>query len=117
MSKINIIDAICGAGKTQYAIQMMNNSNVIENKFIYITPFLKEVDRVKKSVTTRKFYEPTLAGGEGSKYKDFENLLTQGKNIVSTHNLFTRINTDILDKIKYNNYTLILDEVINVTEN
>ncbi|QPW59134.1 hypothetical protein IRP63_13840 (plasmid) [Clostridium botulinum] len=63
MSKINIIDAICGAGKTQYAIQMMNNSNVIENKFIYITPFLKEVDRVKKSVTTRKFYEPTLAGG------------------------------------------------------
>lgn len=117
MSKINIIDAICGAGKTQYAIQMINHSNIIEDKFIYITPFLKEVERVKKNVKTRRFYEPTLAGGQGSKYKDFENLLTQGENIVSTHNLFTRINADILDKIKYNNYTLILDEVINVTEN
>jgi len=117
MCKIKIIDAICGAGKTMLAIQMMNESNLLEEKFIYITPFLTEVERVKKNVKTRRFYEPCARLGKGSKYANFKDLLIQGKDIVSTHSLFTNINTDILDTIKYNNYTLILDEVIDVTEN
>lgn len=117
MCKITIIDAICGAGKTQYAIQMMNEADTIEDKFIYITPFLSEVDRVRKNVTTKKFYEPSEKLGKGSKYNHFKELLLQGKNIVSTHSLFTNINIDILETIKYNNYTLILDEVIDVTDN
>jgi hypothetical protein len=115
-TNITIIDSICGAGKTQYAIQMMNESSQ-EEKFIYITPFLTEVERVRKHVTTKKFYEPSIKLGKGSKYNHFKELLLQGKNIVSTHSLFTNINTDILETITYNNYTLILDEVIDVTEN
>jgi hypothetical protein len=116
-TKITILDAICGAGKTQFSIQLMNEANTLEEKFIYITPFLTEVERVRKNVTTKKFYEPSAQKGKGSKYNHFKDLLLQGKNIVSTHSLFTNINTDILETITYNNYTLILDEVIEVTEN
>jgi hypothetical protein len=115
--KITIINAICGAGKTQFAIQLMNEADSNKEKFIYITPFLTEVERVRKNVTTKKFYEPSAQKGKGSKYNHFKELLLQGKNIVSTHSLFTNINTDILETITYNNYTLILDEVIEVTEN
>lgn len=35
--EINIIDAICGAGKTSAAVNMINNSDNSQ-KFMYITP-------------------------------------------------------------------------------
>ena len=39
--KINIIDAVCGAGKTSAAINMINSSDK-EQRFLYITPYLDE---------------------------------------------------------------------------
>ncbi|MDM5310846.1 hypothetical protein [Peribacillus frigoritolerans] len=53
MTNIKVIDAICGAGKTSYAIQMMNDFSKVgfgvdgelhtsEKKFIYVTPFLSK---------------------------------------------------------------------------
>ena len=114
--EIIIIDSICGSGKTQYAIQMMNEIENRDKKYIYITPFLDEVKRVKKN-TNRHFYEPDYQMGKGKKYNHFRDLILDGKNIVSTHSLFINITSDILELITYNNYTLILDEVINVIEN
>jgi len=114
MKPITIIDAICGAGKTQYAIQMINKSEHYE-KFIYITPFLNEVQRIKK-YTNRSFVEPNQGIGQGRKYEHFKELVIEGKNIISTHKLFSQLDPSILDSIKYNNYTLILDEVINVLD-
>jgi len=46
--KITIVDSICGTGKTSWSIQYMNNNE--EKKFIYITPYIDEVKRVKKIV-------------------------------------------------------------------
>ena len=114
--EIIIIDSICGSGKTQYAIQMINETENRDKKYIYITPFLDEVKRIKKN-TNRHFYEPDYQTGRGKKYNHFRDLILDGKNIVSTHSLFINITEDILDSIIYNNYTLILDEVINVIEN
>lgn len=54
---MHIIDAICGAGKTQGMINHINSS-LDEDKFLYITPFLTEVERIKSSCPSKKFKEP-----------------------------------------------------------
>ena len=51
---IYILDAVMGTGKTTAAINYMNEHP--DQKFIYITPFLEEVSRVKKKC--RGFYNP-----------------------------------------------------------
>ncbi|MBU3144603.1 hypothetical protein [Clostridium sp. CF012] len=47
---------------------------------------------------------------------DFENLIKQGKDIISTHALFKSIKPDFIEWIYINGYTLILDEVMNVID-
>ena len=48
-----------GSGKTTTAIDMMNRSHS-NNKYIYITPYLDEIQRIKIKCTDRKFYEPEV---------------------------------------------------------
>ena len=43
--KIKIVDMVCGGGKTSAAINLINNAPK-ENKFLYITPYLTEVERI-----------------------------------------------------------------------
>jgi hypothetical protein len=101
-----------GSGKTTWAIQKMNEDK--ENNYIYITPFLDEVKRIKEQCSDKKFYEP-LQRGKG-KLDNFHTLLADNKNIASTHALF-QMSTDITrELIKANNYILILDEVFDVIE-
>ena len=106
--KVKIIDSIMGSGKTSYAIQRMNED--VENNYIYITPFLSEVQRIKDNCTSRKFYEPFNVGS--GKLDSLHNLLKDGKNIASTHALFRLSNEVTKDLIQANNYVLILDEVL-----
>lgn len=118
-TKITVVDAICGAGKSSYAIQKMNEASLVEENFIYITPFLDEVKRVKTEVSNRKFYEPNPEGERryaATKLESFKKLINQGKDIASTHALFKRVDEETIDYIKYNSYTLILDEVMDITE-
>ena len=42
--KVTVIDSIMGSGKTTSLINMMNENT--EEKFIYITPYRDEIDRV-----------------------------------------------------------------------
>ncbi|MDG4850715.1 hypothetical protein [Peribacillus frigoritolerans] len=88
---INVVDAMCGAGKTSWAIQMINdtekvgfgNSNQRNTKYIYVTPFLDEVDRIRNA-TDIDFFEPEA---KGTKIKSFEALITLGKSVATTHEL------------------------------
>lgn len=107
---ITVIDAPCGTGKTTYCIEYMKNNS--DKRFIYITPFLSECERVRKSVPN--MYEPKRT--DSGKYKNFLELLEQGKNIVSTHALFQMCTPEMIDYIKLYGYILILDEVMNVVE-
>ncbi|WP_437828595.1 hypothetical protein ACQRXC_13355 [Niallia taxi] len=113
--RLKVIDATCGKGKTSWAIQYMNESEISE-KFIYITPFLTEVQRVKESVIRRKFYEPTKNEQNVTKLESLKYLLERGENIVATHSLFLNIDEEIVKLISLQDYTLILDEVMNVIE-
>ena len=111
---ITVVDSMPGTGKTSKAISMMQENP--ETNYIYITPFLSEVDRVKKAVTNRKFYDPTNKNRKGTKLEGLKELILKDKDIISTHALFSSVDEEIIDLLKACNYVLILDEVMNVIE-
>lgn len=111
--KIKVVDAICGAGKTSWAIQEMNNNK--DKKYMYITPFLTEVNRIISSVN-REFYQPERKGKENGKMVGLEKLISYNCNIVSTHTLFQDYNVNKKGILANGKYTLILDEVMDVIE-
>lgn len=113
--QVKIIDSIMGTGKTSWAIQYMNEAPLYK-KFIYITPFLNEVERVISSCRDRKFVQPEASKGKGSKLNNLKSLIVEGKDIVSTHALFQNMDSGLIELIKAQGYTLILDEVMNVIE-
>ena len=115
MNKVKIIDSPCGFGKSSYAIQYINSLD-IDEKVIYITPFLSEVDRIKNECRAKRIYTPSIGRGKGSKMNDLLQLIRDGKNIASTHALFTNISDELIEALKDNNYILILDEVMNVID-
>ncbi|MGG1444770.1 hypothetical protein ABE354_22480 [Brevibacillus laterosporus] len=119
MSKpiIKVVDSIMGSGKSSAAINMINSDT--ENNYIYITPYLPEVERIKEDCSTRKFHEPKIFSKDGELYSKFDSLhelLKKNKNIVSTHALFRRSNEETKELIYSGNYILILDEVMDVVE-
>lgn len=99
---------------TARAIQEMNSN--LDKKYIYITPFLDEIQRIKENCTNRYFREPKQSHGRGKKIDSFYKLLNEGYNIASTHSLFMNLTEDAMNKLKTQNYTLILDEAVNVLE-
>ena len=111
---INIVDSIMGSGKTSWAIQYMNEAPTYQ-KFIYITPFKTEVERVLSSVN-HDFKQPDGDSAGETKLEDIKRLIADGENIVSTHSLFKRVDSEVLDLLEMENYILILDEVIDVIE-
>ncbi|EPZ47683.1 hypothetical protein [Alicyclobacillus acidoterrestris] len=122
MTTIRVVDALPGAGKTSAAINMINEDmdefGDSANNYVYITPYLDEVDRIKQS-THRKFYSPTFQTVKGetfTKFDSFHALLADGKCIASTHALFQRANDETRELIQNGNYVLILDEVMDVIE-
>lgn len=112
---ITVIDSIMGSGKTSWAIQHMAEAGE-DKRFIYITPFLNEVERVKQAVTSRSFHEPNNANDEGSKMSSLKDLIANGKDIVSTHSLFKRADDELIELLTDSGYTLILDEVMDCVE-
>ncbi|MBU5302126.1 DEAD/DEAH box helicase family protein [Eubacterium callanderi] len=112
---INVIDSHCGSGKSQSMIALMNEAPK-EERFIYVTPFLKECERIRKSCPGKHFKEPDEKAGKGSKQRHLQELIEKNDNIVCTHALFSLITRETIDLLKDRPYTLILDEVLDVVE-
>lgn len=110
--KINIVDAMCGMGKTSAVINYINAS-AEDKHFLYITPYLDEVERIIKACPDKHFVQPP---DYGSKLKNIKKLFNEGKNIVSTHALFNMFDDEVIDIVLLQNYTLIMDEVADVVE-
>jgi hypothetical protein len=113
--RIIIIDSPPGFGKTSYAIQTINKSSE-DQKVIYITPFLTEVKRIIEGCPDKHFIQPNLRSGRGRKMNHLLSLILQGKNIVSTHALFSNISEELINALRLNNYILYLDEVFQTIE-
>lgn len=131
--KIKIIDSIMGSGKTSAAINYMNKD--YQKKFIYITPYLDEVDRVISACNEERdfglcsytddkgdyvteesiingFYQPDLS--KGSKKRTLKSLIKKEKCIATTHSMFNQFDDEIMELIASKGYELILDEAANV---
>lgn len=106
IEKITVIDAPCGGGKTSWAIQLMRADT--KNSYIYATPFLDEIHRIRSACGRYRFSEPKNFGT--SKIEDFNKLLSQGKTIAVTHSTFLNATSKTVELIEEGEYTLILDE-------
>lgn len=107
---VRVVDAIMGSGKTQAAITYMNEH--ADQKFIYITPYLKEAERIARCCPALNFVEPSNQVPEFkfSKHKHSEHLILNGRNLATTHQSFIHYTSEMLRKIRELGYTLIIDE-------
>ena len=110
--KLKVVDAGCGVGKTTAMINHINESDD-NTRYLYITPFLTEVTRIKESCKSKNFIEPQELP---TKKEDLIRLLNKGYNIVSTHALFKKMTDEVLDLTSFNDYVLVIDEAADVIE-
>ena len=134
MNKVVVVDALCGQGKTESVIDMMQKDT--EGKFLYVTPYLDECHRVagtiydpldkdkrpltdidgnyiyKEGVRLQSFGFKHPDDSFGKKGKSLCSLLGEGENVVSTHALFTELGGNAIEAAR--DYTLIIDESVNV---
>ena len=99
-----------GSGKTEWAIKYMNAHP--NKRFLYISPFIKEYERVKERCTD--FHIPLKDGGK--KIDHIKEQIKNNLNIASTHALFGYFDDECIQLIKNSNYTLIMDEVLEIVE-
>ena len=112
MCKIHVVDSIMGSGKTSAAINKMNSDT--QNKYIFITPYLDEVQRIIDNCEEKHFIQPEHKGK--GKLDSLHYLLGNKYNIASTHALFQHYNSYTKDLLVQGDYILILDEVCQVVE-
>lgn len=108
---LKVVDAGCGVGKTTSMINYINEDK--DNKFLYITPFLTEVNRIIQSCSEKDFLEPEE---RPTKSEDLIRLIEKGHNVVSTHALFQKLSNKLLDLTRFNDYILIIDEAADVIQ-
>ena len=112
---IHVVDAIMGAGKTQACIRWMQQHP--ERRYMYVTPYLDECKRIQTAAPELDFMEPQEGKTKsGTKSSDLLSLLSEGKNITTTHELFTLMNDSYIQYIKKFKYILMLDEELTCIE-
>ena len=111
---IYVCDAIMGSGKSQSAIAYMNEHP--DRRFVYITPYLDEIVRIKEGCPDVGLVEPSdkLAEFNHSKLEHTRSLLQDGANIATTHAAFRAYTSDMVENIRKWGYTLLADEAVDV---
>lgn len=111
--EVFIVDEIMGRGKSWAAINYINSHD--DQKYLYITPYLQEInERIIPNCPDKNFVMPE--DKYGTKTRHLKMLMNRGKNIASTHALFSLFDQELIDICRSQNYTLIMDEVSNVVE-
>lgn len=110
MSKIKVVDACMGRGKTSAAAAYML-ANRETKRFLYITPFLDEVDRICMMCD---FSQPGC--DNSTKLSELKRMLSDGVNVASTHALFYLLDDEALDMIRSKQYSIIIDESIDTVK-
>lgn len=121
--KIKVIDSIMGSGKSSKIKQMINSEyqkGYSSNKYIFVTPFLKQIEDKEKNTgiinecPNAKFKQPKNIG-EG-KLESLHSLIINNENIAMTHALFTYATQQTYDLLRINEYIIIIDEVIQLVD-
>lgn len=110
MKPITVVDARMGRGKSSAAIRYMNRYKGTK-RFLYITPYLNEVDRICEQCDFDQSDSDHM-----SKSAELKIHLRSGRNIAATHSLFYLMDEEALELVRSQNYSLIIDESIQVIE-
>ena len=121
MNNIKIIDAIMGSGKSTYVIEEIINKNP-DKKFICVVPTIDKLNEKNEVVRTgevtryRNAINAVTFEPKKSPFKKngLDSLIASGYNIVTTHSLIQYIDDDTMELLKKANYTLIIDECLDV---
>ena len=109
---IHIVDSVMGTGKTQTCIAWMRQHP--EQKYLYVTPYLDECSRIQAIAPELDFQQPQE---NKTKSADLLRLLSEGKNITTTHELLSLMKDSDVEYIKKFKYILFLDEELSCIEN
>ena len=110
MNTITVVDARMGRGKSSAAIRYMNRYKGAK-RFLYITPYLNEVDRICEQCDFDQSDSNYM-----SKSAELKAHIRHGKNVAATHSLFYLMDEEALELVHANHYSLIIDESIQVIE-
>lgn len=108
MNTVTVVDARMGRGKSSAAIRYMNRYKGTK-KFLYITPYLNEVDRICEQCDFDQSDRDYM-----SKSTELKIHMRNGKNVAATHSLFYLMDEEALELVRSNHYSLIVDESIQV---
>lgn len=111
MATIKVCDVIMGGGKTSAAITYMKENK--NERFIFITPYLEQVERIKRECSEMKFVSPKITENEDTKKKNWHKLIEERRNIATTHQLFGNSTVETEEILKDAGYILIMDEALN----
>lgn len=112
---IYVCDAIMGSGKTQAAMNYMNSHP--ERRFLYVTPYLDEAERIAKGCPGLHFAAPqNLEEFNGSKVEHTMSLIEQGRNVATTHQAIRHYSEGMLRATRDFGYTMIIDESLQTIE-
>lgn len=107
--KYYVVDSIMGSGKTSSAINYIN-SLPDDYHFIYVAPYLSEVTRIIAACWGKNVSQPFYE--EGRKLNGLHSLLEEGKNVVTTHQLFSKLGDRGVEAIKSFGYICFIDETL-----
>lgn len=113
---IYVCDAIMGSGKTTAAFAFMREHS--DRKFIFVTPYLSEVERAIDSCPDLKMVQPSakLRAYHFKKSEHAAALIEAGQNIATTHQAFKGYTKDMLEGIRRQRYILVIDENVDVLD-
>lgn len=110
MNAITVVDARMGRGKSSAAIRYMNRHKGAK-RFLYITPYLNEVDRICEQCDFDQSDSDFM-----SKSAELKLHMRSGKNVAATHSLFYLMDDEALELARSGHYSLIIDESIQVID-
>lgn len=113
-SRIEVLDALMGTGKTTAIINWMKDNP--QNKYLYVSPMLAEVEeRIPCECASLEFVFPTTENHK-TKSAHLLELLGEGCNISFTHSLFQDLTKRHLELIRKEGYVLVIDEEVGLIE-
>lgn len=109
-TKIELLDAIMSAGKTEGIIKWMLSNP--QNKYLYVSPMLTEVEeRIPTACQALEFVYPCTESYK-TKGQHLLALLQEGCNVSFTHSLFSDLSKQHLALIRKHEYVLVVDEEV-----
>lgn len=112
--QVEILDALCGTGKTHAIIAWMHRNPT--QRYLYVSPLLSEIEeRIVPECEQLGFKKPEQTKDK-TKGEHLLELLSEGHNIAFTHSLYSRLTKEHLDTIEQQGYVLIIDEEVTLIE-